>query len=124
MQLRNQTKCEALVDSLVEDLEEKSRLYRRSDIPLDKELLDLFVVQLDENLSKMKAACNPFISETFKEEAHSIRGMGGLLGCPELSVLASEIESLAVDGDKARCLILFDGLQKWQTLFLQGLKSA
>ena len=45
--------------------------------------------------------------------AHSIKGMGGTVGLPEISVLGQEIEAMAKEERLADALPLVDGLVGW-----------
>jgi HPt (histidine-containing phosphotransfer) domain-containing protein len=58
--------------------------------------------------------------EMIRVAAHSIKGMGGTMGLPEISVLAQEIELTLKSGDEQRCRTLCGALIGWSADFVSG----
>lgn len=57
-------------------------------------------------------------NEKIRVAAHSIKGMGGTMGLPEISVLAQEIELTLRAGDAERCAALCKALIGWAAGFV------
>lgn len=84
---------------------------------LDDELVEVFIAELHRLTGELQAGLAHDDSEAIRMAAHSIKGMGGTMGLPEISVLGLEIENIAKEErlDDARPLV--DALAGWLKTF-------
>ena len=108
MNFGNREHGRRLIETLIPDLAEREAQVRCGDVTLDEELLQIFVDQFKVNGAGMKLAKS---AEVFAREAHSLKGMAGLVGLPELVVLSLALENAAEDEAKRRRLL--GGLEEW-----------
>ena len=108
---------QAMVREVIPDLDDHLPAYTVTSEEVDHELAVLFLEQLDQNLRDLYAALEPPKPEALKRVAHSLKGVGGTLGAPEVSVLAAELELAAKAGNPARCRALIDVLAQWAAAF-------
>lgn len=95
-----------IVRTCVPDIDTRKEPFIVDTSEVDDELLEIFFEQMDINVNAMKEARANTNMKQAAAEAHSIKGMGGTIGIPELSVLAAELELAAKADDMER----FDGL--------------
>ena len=84
---------------------------------VDDELIEVFMDELRRLTADLQEGIAGNSEESVRAAAHSIKGMGGTIGLPELSVLALEIENSAKDDrldDAAKMVI---GLADWMQSF-------
>ena len=93
----------ALIRRVVSNLDVRMDKYRVEGIELDDDLLAVFVEQLGENVVGIRDGLAAGNLDEISRQAHSIKGMSGSIGVPELSVLGYELEEMAKAGNKDRC---------------------
>lgn len=80
---------------------------------LDEDLYRMFCEQLQQSLSGMRAAVTGADEMTMRRYAHSLEGMGGTMGFPEISVAAVCAGRAAREHDWDRCRLLVERLSQW-----------
>jgi HPt (histidine-containing phosphotransfer) domain-containing protein len=84
---------------------------------VDDELIEIFIEELVRLTGELQEGFQNEDPDMVRVAAHSIKGMGGTIGLPEISVLALTIENAAKEERLADCAALMDGLVNWlQTL--------
>lgn len=106
------------VKSLVPDLEARVDAFRVDTEFLDEELLEAFKEEIAQQSELMKAGAQNDNPDEIRAAAHSVKGMGGTIGLPEISVLAQEIESRAKNGDVDGCKFLVSEFVSWAVAFV------
>lgn len=77
---------------------------------LDDEIMAAFHEEMKSKLAALRAAMTPWAFDTIAALAHSIKGMAGSCGAPEISLLALRIEEAARAKDENGCV-------RWARLF-------
>ncbi len=80
---------------------------------MDDELVEVFTEEIERLTGELQDGLAQNNSETMQLAAHSIKGMGGTMGLPEISVLGLEIENRAKEERLAETQPLVDGLALW-----------
>lgn len=80
---------------------------------VDDELMEVFLDELRRLTADLLAGVSNDDSDLIRSAAHSIKGMGGTIGLPELSVLALEIENLAKEERVADTAGMVNALSEW-----------
>lgn len=80
---------------------------------VDDELIEVFLDELRRLTGDLKEGLLASDNEIVRAAAHSIKGMGGTIGLPELSVLALEIETLAKDDCLENAIGMVEALVNW-----------
>lgn len=80
---------------------------------VDDELIEVFLDELRRLTVDLQAGIARNDSELVRSGAHSIKGMGGTIGLPELSVLALEIENLAKEDRLEDSAVMIQSLAEW-----------
>ncbi len=80
---------------------------------LDDELVEVFVDEIQRLTGELQEGLVQNDAEVLRMAAHSIKGMGGTMGLPEISVLGLEIENRAKEDRLAETQPLIDGLALW-----------
>jgi HPt (histidine-containing phosphotransfer) domain-containing protein len=102
-----------MVYRLIPDLDRRTGQFETGPLDIDDELIGVFheeLKRLTENLENGLAVPD---LETVRAAAHSIKGMCGAVGLPEISVLAQEIEETLRRGEMERCAALCAALINW-----------
>ena len=107
-------------DALVPDLARRAEHYRVDTSEVDQEVLDLFVTEIDGMLPRLRAAAQSGDTAVLRGHSHSLLGMGGVIGAPEISVVGEELSNAAKAGDWPRCAALAEALAAWMTGFAGG----
>ncbi|MBI9021014.1 MAG: Hpt domain-containing protein [Verrucomicrobia bacterium] len=107
-----------LVRELVPDLNEKIGSFEVEAIDVDDELLEAFYEELDRLSGDLQTGLDASDDEQIRMAAHSIKGMAGTMGFPEISVLAREIEMTVRGGDRERTVTLCTSLIAWAREFV------
>jgi CheY-like chemotaxis protein/anti-sigma regulatory factor (Ser/Thr protein kinase) len=109
----------ALFETLVPRLTERAEEYRADADLLDDETWLLFEGELLRTLVLLEAACVARDAATVRGRGHSLEGMGGTVGLPDLSVVGAELSRAARDEDWERGALLTLRLRAL-TAFLRG----
>jgi DNA-binding response OmpR family regulator len=99
---------------LIPDVEARARRFHNASGALDAALLAVFVEQAERYVSEAETAAEAWRPEDVARTAHSLKGIGGMMGAPRISVLAEDLEAAAKAGDRARCAALAAGLSQWR----------
>lgn len=81
---------------------------------VDANIFTAFLNYLDQLAAELEPALQDRALDRVRAIGHSIKGMGGSCGAPEVSVLGEELEIYARTGDVARCRVLVDALRAWR----------
>ena len=101
------------VAELIPDVQEKVAPFTVDTDEVDEELIDVFVDELRRLISELQEGLSQDDGDAVRMAAHSIKGMGGTVGLPEISVLALEIEIMAKDDRIADAKPYVDALALW-----------
>ena len=84
---------------------------------VDDELAEVFANETRRLTAELQDGLGRGDAETVRMAAHSIKGMGGTMGLPEISVLGQEIEIRVKTGRLADTTPLIDALAEWLSTF-------
>jgi HPt (histidine-containing phosphotransfer) domain-containing protein len=107
----------AWVGDLVPDLSARVGQFTVDTDELDDELIEVFSDEIIRLAGEMEQAIAAAENEGIRMSAHSIKGMGGTMGLPEISVLAHEIELMAKESNMERCRELAAAMISWAQEF-------
>jgi len=107
-----------IVRTLVPDLDGRISQFEVETFEMDAELIEAFCEELERMSGDLQAGLDEPDNEKIRVAAHSIKGMGGTMGLPEISVLAQEIELTLRGGQMARCTELCAALIEWSRDFV------
>ncbi len=107
-----------MVRKLVPDLDGRIGRFEVEDFEMDDELLAAFCEELDRLSTDLRSGLDTSNKKKTHVAAHSIKGMGGTMGLPEISVLAQEVELTHEAGQKERCEFLSRELIRWARDFI------
>lgn len=110
------------VRNLVPDLDGRISQFEVETFEMDAELIAAFCEELERMSGDLQTGLNTANNEMIRVAAHSIKGMGGTMGLPEISVLAQEIELTLRAGQMERCTALCSGLIGWASGFVASNK--
>ena len=82
----------AIIKEKIPDVDVRKERYIVDTSEVDDELMEIFVEQMEINVVALRDAQKRSAFDEAANEAHSIKGMGGTAGMPEISVLAETIE--------------------------------
>jgi chemotaxis protein histidine kinase CheA len=105
------------VRSLVPDLDSRVENFRVDSDFLDDELFEAFKEEVMNQSLMMRSGVSSVDVESIRMAAHSVKGMGGTMGLPEISVLAHEIELRSRDADLSKCYELVAAFVAWVSDF-------
>lgn len=108
------------VKSLVPDLDERIEAFQVDTDFLDDELIDAFKEEIAQQAALMKSGVDNERPDDIRAAAHSIKGMGGTIGLPEISVLAHEVELRSKRADMPGCKLLVAEFLVWATKFTES----
>ncbi|MCC7300474.1 MAG: Hpt domain-containing protein [Verrucomicrobia bacterium] len=106
------------VRKLVPDLDGRISQFEVETFEMDDELVSAFCEELERMSGELQSGLDGSDNELIRVAAHSIKGMGGTMGLPEISVLAQEIELTLRGGQLDRCKELCTALIKWARDFV------
>ncbi len=99
---------------LIPDMVLRAETFRTSGDVVDEEVLCVFADQMRLTIRALHGAIDENDADRIRRQAHSLQGMGGTAGVPEISVVGEELSQLAKQGDFARCRDLITRLDRWQ----------
>ncbi len=105
------------VAKLIPDLAARLDPYIVDTDELDDELVEIFIDELRRLTGELQAGIAHSDGDGIRMAAHSIKGMGGTMGLPEISVLGLEIENIAKEDRLADIGPLVDALADWLRTF-------
>jgi len=101
------------VTELIPDVEAKSTPFIVDTNEVDDELVEVFVDEIRRLTGELQDGFAQGDDEAIRAAAHSIKGMGGTVGLPEISVVGLEIENLAKEDRLADTEKLIEALAGW-----------
>ncbi|MEI6219275.1 MAG: response regulator, partial [bacterium] len=100
---------------LIPDLASRAQAFRTSADAVDEDIMRLFAEQMRLAIHALHGAIATGDMDGIRRQAHSLQGMGGTAGSPEISVVGEELSRCAKRGDLSRCGELTTRLDSWQT---------
>lgn len=107
-----------MVRKLIPDLDGRIGHFEVEDFELDDELIAAFCEELERLSGDLRSGLDTLNDKKAHVSAHSIKGMGGTMGLPEISVLAQEVELTLEAGQRDRCEFLSKELISWARNFV------
>lgn len=101
------------IADLVPDLEGRVGQFEVSTDDVDDELIEVFMDESRRLTGELQEGIESDDAEMVRAAAHSIKGMGGTVGLPEISVLALEIENRAKAAKLSDARPLVEALANW-----------
>ncbi len=83
------------ISDLIPDLDVRIGQFAVDAEEMDDELTEVFFGELHRLAGELQEGLGRGDADEVRMAAHSIKGMGGTIGLPELSVLGQEIENIA-----------------------------
>ena len=108
--------AEPVFAPLIPELRRLANAYRVNTSEVDAELLLLFIEQLRQVVAGLTGAMAARDEAGVRKGAHSLLGMGGTIGAPELSVVGGEMRAAVMRGDFGRCELLLHAMQTWMRM--------
>jgi len=105
------------VAELIPDVAAKAVPFSVDTEEVDDELIEVFVDEIRRLTAELQDGLGQDNGEMIRMASHSIKGMGGTMGLPEISVLGLEIENMAKEDRMADAKPLVDALAGWLTTF-------
>ena len=105
------------VAGLIPDLAARLDQFVVSTEELDDELVEVFCDEIKRLAGELQEGLAQNDGEMVRMAAHSLKGMGGTMGLPEISVLGLEIENRVKDDRLADTKPLIDALAEWLPTF-------
>lgn len=105
------------VAGLIPDLAARMEQFVVGTDELDDELIEVFCDEIKRLTGELQEGLAQNDGDTVRMAAHSIKGMGGTIGLPEISALGLEIENRVKDDRLADTKPLVDGLSDWLATF-------
>ncbi len=105
---------------LIPDLAARSEAYRTDFVGMDDTLRQAFNQQIELAARGIGEAIAQADEQGIRRHAHTLQGMGGTVGLPEISVLGYDLGTAARAGDFARCRDLLRALVGWSETFPAG----
>lgn len=107
-----------MVQALIPDLDRRISQFEVETFEMDQELIAVFCGELERVCGELSEGLAAADQEQVRVAAHSMKGMGGTMGLPEISVLAYEIELQSRAGALERVQRLCDALIRWSNEFV------
>lgn len=101
------------VAELIPGLEAKKGPYLVETDEVDDELIEVFIAELKRLSGELSEGLASDDLAMVRMAAHSIKGMGGTIGLPEISVLGLEVENCAKEERLPDAAPLVAGLAEW-----------
>ena len=98
-----------LIPSLAEQLDQ----YVVATDEMDDELIEVFIEEIQRLTAELQDGIRNNDAEMVRTAAHSIKGMGGTIGLPEISVLGLEIEKRAKEDRPQDAGPMVNALADW-----------
>jgi len=105
------------VAELIPDVAAKAAPFTVDTEEVDDELIAVFVDEIRRLTGELQEGIARGNDEMVRMASHSIKGMGGTMGLPEISVLGLEVENRAKEDRLADAKPLVDALADWLATF-------
>lgn len=109
----NKEKAFSIIVAVVPAVRSRMDQYTVDTSEVDDELFEIFMEQINLNSEGIERAMTSGNLMEASKEAHSIKGMGGTAGFPELSVLAEELEHAAAAANVELVNTLYRAMKQW-----------
>ena len=106
----------AIFLDVIPDLAGRAASFRVSSEFVDEAVLAAFHRQMESIRAALASALADADMAGIRRQAHSLQGMGGAVGAPEISVVGEELSRAARSNDTARCAVLLERLADWTGL--------
>jgi HPt (histidine-containing phosphotransfer) domain-containing protein len=101
------------VADLVPELEAQRGQFVVATDEVDDDLVEVFIEELERLTRELQQGMERHDLEMVRMAAHSIKGMGGTIGLPEISVLGLAIENTARENRLQDAVPMVDALATW-----------
>jgi hypothetical protein len=101
---------------LIPDIAARAERYRGDLDVTDPAIRAMFSGDVLDLVACLSEACSRRDETTIRDKGHSLEGMGGTMGFPEISVAGGELSQAARARDWARCQELADRLARWSKI--------
>lgn len=105
------------VAELIPDIDAKVAPFTVDTEEVDDELVEIFVSEICRLIGELKEGLIRNDNEAVRMASHSIKGMGGTMGLPEVSVVGLEIENMAKEERLEEAEPLVTALANWMAGF-------
>ncbi len=105
------------VAELIPDVAAKAVSFSVDTEEVDDELIEIFIDEIRRLSGELQAGLEQDNDEMIRMASHSIKGMGGTIGLPEISVLGLEIENMAKEDRLADTQPLIEAFAAWLATF-------
>ncbi len=105
------------VTELIPDVAAKAAPFIVDTDEVDDELVEIFMDEIRRLTRELQTGLDQGNGEMVRMASHSIKGMGGTMGLPEISVLGLEVEDLVKEDRLADAQPLVDALAAWMATF-------
>jgi len=110
VKLPDSAALDAVFAPRIPDFAAKTESYRVPVEPMDDELAGLFQDELARATAAAEAAAAAADEAGVRQAAHSLKGMGGTVGLPQISALGEELSRAGKAGDFTRAADLLAAL--------------
>ena len=107
------------VADFIPDLSVRTEQFSVDTEEVDDELVEVFIEEIRRLTGELQTGLGTDDAEMVRMAAHSIKGMGGTMGLPEISVLGLEIENMAKEERLPEAQPLVDALSRWMAALSQ-----
>ncbi len=104
----------ALFKDLIPDVVVRSENFRVKVDELDTRVFRAFEEQMRSTVDGLRSAVDVGDATAIRRHAHSLQGMGGMAGAPEVSVVGEELSRSAKQEDMEQCRRLTARLEQWR----------
>ncbi len=98
---------------LIPDLEQRSAAFTVDASAINDAIMVVFIAQVEKLLTGIRAGLDQADFEVVQQGAHALKGMGGTVGYPHVSVAGQDLEQAARQGDQERCHALTRLIAAW-----------
>ena len=101
------------VADLIPELEARKSQFIVDTEEVDDEFIEVFIEELRRLSGELSEGARTVDLDMIRMAAHSIKGMGGTIGLPEISVLGLEIENTVKEDRLDQGFSMIDALAQW-----------
>lgn len=105
------------IAELIPDLDSKLEPFVVDSDEVDEELVGIFIEELTRLAGELCEGLADHDVQKIRGSAHSIKGMGGTIGLPEISVVGWTIENMAKENKLSDAKPLVASLSDWLDSF-------
>lgn len=108
------------VSELIPDVAARAAPFTVDTEEVDEELAIIFVEEIRRLTGELQQGLEQGDEEAVRVASHSIKGMGGTMGLPEISVVGLAIETLAKEDHLSQTAPLIQALADWMAALPEG----